>query len=175
MEMLFSNSPRLLIRPYCSADLVEYYHAFNKEITKYQYPDPFPSLEAAQELLDDFVLQMNRGEMLELVLLSPSGEFLGSMEAHGLKEQAPELGIWLKAEAQGQGYGYEALSRLIAYLNETGKYPYYIYEADRRNLPSIRLARKFSCTQAGYQEITTDSGKQLCLQEYHIQMDPPCR
>lgn len=106
--------------------------------------------------------------MLEMVLLARDGAFLGSIEVFGLKEETPEIGLWLKKSAQGAGFGYEALKRMIDYLNSTKKYSYYIYEADVRNIPSIRLAEKFKFEKGGYEEITTESGKTLMLQCYRI-------
>jgi RimJ/RimL family protein N-acetyltransferase len=76
--------------------------------------------------------------------------------------------LWLKKSAQGTGLGYEALRKMIEYLNSTQKYQYYIYEADIRNIPSIRLVEKFEFDKGGYEEITTDSGKTLKLQSFRI-------
>lgn len=106
--------------------------------------------------------------MLEMVLLDQDGEFLGSIEVFGLKEETPEVGLWLKKSAQGAGFGYEALRKMIEYLNSTKKYQYYIYEADIRNTPSIRLAERFEFEKGGYEELTTESGKTLKVQCYHI-------
>ena len=111
---------------------------------------------------------MARGNMLELVILTHGGEFLGSMEAFGLREKTPELGLWLKRAAQGRGYAQEAMRALLDALNARGAYPYYLYEVDVRNLPSIHLVEKFRFEKGGYEEITTQSGKLLKLQTYHV-------
>lgn len=162
------KTDRLLIQPFSNTYLEDYYKEFTDEITKYQYPDRFPDMETANQFVSGFVADMERGDMLELVILAHDGEFLGSMEVFGLREEAPEVGLWLKKNAQGAGYGYEALKAVIEYLNETKKYPYYIYEVDVRNTPSIRLAEKFQCEKGGCEEITTESGKKLKLQTYRI-------
>ena len=36
--------------------LDDYYHNFDKEITQYQYPDPFDSLESARKCLQEFII-----------------------------------------------------------------------------------------------------------------------
>ena len=64
--------------------------------------------------------------------------------------------------------GYEALKGLLDHLNATGKYQYYIYEVDVRNVASIRLVEKFHFEKGGCEEITTESGKMLTLQTYHV-------
>ncbi len=162
------NTQRLAIRPFSKAFLADYYQEFTDEITKYQYPDSFPHIEAADRVMSGFVRDMKQGEMLELVILTQGGEFLGSMEVFGLKEDTPEVGLWLKRSAHGAGYGREALRGLLDHLNQTGKYRYYIYEADVRNTPSIRLIEKFLVEKGGCEDITTDSGKHLTLQTYRI-------
>lgn len=168
MPVFALKTERLVIQPFTHAYLEDYYQEFTDEITKYQYPDSFPDVETANQLVSGFVADMNRGEMLELVILTRDGVFLGSLEVFGLREETPEIGLWLKKSAHGQGYGYEALKAVIDSLNATKRYLYYLYEADVRNTPSIRLAQKFQCKKDGLEEITTESGKKLMLQTYRI-------
>ena len=162
------RTQRLVLRPYEPAFLEDYFQEFTEEIVKYQYPDPFPDMEAAGQALSGLARDMEAGDMLELVILSQSGEFLGSAEVFGLREEDPELGLWLKSAAQGAGYGYEALRAVVDYLNGLGKYRHYIYEADVRNIPSLRLAEKFRFEKGELQEVATESGKKLVLQVYRI-------
>ena len=170
MELIL-KTPRLTIQPYSHAFLEEYNAEFTDEITKYQFPDSFPDIGAANTVMSNFVKQMEHGEMLELVILSHSGEFLGGMEVFGLTEKTPELGLWLKRSAQGNGYAYEALKALVDYLNATGKYQSYLYEVDARNAASIHLLQKFPHERCGCEEVKTQSGKTLILEKYHILAD----
>lgn len=162
------RTERLTIVPFELKYLNDYYNGFDKEITKYQYPDPFDSAEAAETLLQEFIDEMDRGEMLFLAILDPNGEFAGGLEVHGLAEEYPELGIWLKKDFQGKGYAYEALRSVLQYLNQTCQKEWYVYEADIRNKPSIGLVAKFSCHKEELDEFTTESGKELKLQRYLI-------
>ena len=162
------RTQRLIIKPYQPEYLEDYYREFTQKITQYQYPDPFPDPETADQVLSGFAREMEQDEMLELAVLSREGEFLGSVEVFGLKEEAPELGLWLKSAAQGAGYGYEALRAVLDYLNGLNKYRHYIYEADVRNIPSLALAEKFRHEAGDCEEITTQSGKRLSLRAYRI-------
>lgn len=159
---------RLTIKPLTLSYIEPYHKEFTPEVTRYQYPDPFPDLETANAVLPGFMEDMERGDMLELVILDPRDGFLGSAEVFGLREEAPELGIWLKSSAQGLGYGREALEGLLGYLDGLGRYSYYIYEADERNLPSIRLAERFPHEKGGLEKVSTESGKELMLRTYRI-------
>lgn len=162
------KTERLTIQPFSNSFLEEYYKEFTDEITKYQYPDSFSNIDMANQIVSEFVKDMEQGNMLELVILTQEGEFIGSMEAFGITKETPEIGLWLKRSAHGKGYGYEALRGLLDHLNATGKYQYFIYEVDVRNVPSIRLVEKFRFEKSGYEEITTESGKTLKLQTYYI-------
>ncbi|MDE6219455.1 MAG: GNAT family N-acetyltransferase [Lachnospiraceae bacterium] len=162
------QTARLTIVPFDLKYLNDYYLGFDEEITQYQYPDPFGSLEAAEALLGEFMDEMNQGEMLFLAILDKDGEFAGGLEVHGLAEEYPELGIWLKKEFQGKGYAYEALYHIIQYLNQAGQKKWYVYEADIRNKSSIGLVAKFAYRKEGIDEFTTESGKELKLQRYLI-------
>lgn len=162
------RTERLAIVPFELKYLNDYYQGFDEEITQYQYPDPFDSAESAETLLREFIDEMNRGEMLFLAILGQKGAFAGGFEVHGLAEEYPELGIWLKKDFQGKGYAYEALCSVLQYLNQACQKEWYVYEADIRNKPSIGLAAKFSYRKEGIDEFTTESGKELKLQRYLI-------
>ncbi len=162
------QTERLLLRPFCDADLEPYCAEFTQEVTKYQYPDPFPDRDTAKAVMSGFVADMKQGKMLELVILSPDGTFLGSLEAFDLMGQTPELGLWLKRSARGKGYGCEALKGLIDALNATGAYSSYRYCVDIRNAASVRLVEKFHGKKKEFERVTTSSGKVLFSQTYSI-------
>lgn len=162
------KSQRLIIVNFSNEYLEDYFTEFTDEITQFQYPDSFKDIQAAEQLVSHFVAEMQRGEMLEMVILTPGGEFIGSIEAFGIKGETPEVGLWIKKSAQGLGYGREALTAMLSYLSAEEKYQYFIYEADVRNQKSLRLVESFDCEKKGCEDVTTESGKKLRLQTYHI-------
>ncbi|WP_148401693.1 GNAT family N-acetyltransferase [Clostridium sp. Marseille-P299] len=162
------KTERLVIQPYSHDYLEDYFKEFTDEITKFQYPDSFSNIESARKLVSEFLMEMEKGNMLELVILSQQGEFLGSMEAFNIKEKTPEVGLWIKKSAHGKGYGYEALKALIEYLDSKQKYKYYVYEVDIKNTQSLHLVNKFLYNKGNYNEVITESGKKLTLDTYFI-------
>lgn len=52
------KTERLSIEPFDIKYLKDYFDGFNQEITKFQWPDPFPDMDSArivlQDLLDEF-------------------------------------------------------------------------------------------------------------------------
>ena len=110
------KSERISIVPFEMKYLNNYFRGFNAEITKFQWPDPFESIEDARYILQEFLNEMDREETLLFSILSMNDEFLGSVEIHGLTEDCPELGIWIIESQQNKGYAYEALNAVLAYV-----------------------------------------------------------
>lgn len=162
------RTERLRIVPFEMEYLEEYDSEFNEEITKYQYPDPFESITAAKEGLQEFIHLMDRDEMLFLSVLTPEGDFVGGVEVHGLREQCPELGIWIKKRLQRKGYAYEALASVIEFAADNYHKEWFAYEADIRNEGSMKLVEKFNYRKEGIDEFETETGKSLILQRFLI-------
>lgn len=161
---------RLRIVPFVMRYLEEYYSEFNKEITKYQYPEPFKTLTDAKEGLQEFIDLMNQDKMLFLSILTPDGNFVGGVEVHGLQEQYPEIGIWIKKQLQQKGYAFEALSSVLKFTDNNFHKDWYVYEADIRNIGSLKLVEKFHYKKEEVNEFVTETGKSLILQRFLIKI-----
>ncbi len=170
MEISMIKSERINIVPFEMKYLNHYFSGFNAKITKFQWPDPFESIEDARSMLQDFLNEMDREETLLFSILSKDDDFLGSVEIHGLAEDCPELGIWIIEQQQNKGYAYEALNAVLGYVCSKYDKSEFYYEADIRNTGSIKLLRKFDekyeIIEQGFERLTTDSGKDLELQGY---------
>lgn len=158
------------IEPFDMKYLSDYYNEFDAEITKYQWPDPFESIDDAKELLQEFIDEMGRDETLFLSVLSDTDEFLGSVEVHGLDEDCPELGVWIKKSEWGKGYAYQALKAALDIAKSKYGKNEFFYEADTRNVGSRKLLDKFrdeyDIEAQAAEALTTDSGKELKLQGF---------
>ena len=164
------KTERLNIVPFEMKYLNNYFNEFNAEVTKYQWPNPFESIEDARTTLQEFINEMDAGETLILSILSKNEEFLGSVEVHALNEDCPELGIWILTSEQNKGYAYEALNSVLEYVHTNYNKSAFYYEADIRNIGSIKLLYKFNgkyeIIEQGLEKLTTDFGKYLELQGY---------
>ncbi len=164
------KSERTNIVPFEMKYLNHYFSGFNAEITQFQWPDPFESIEDTRSMLQEFLNEMDREETLLFSILSKEDDFLGSVEIHGLAEDCTELGIWIIEPQQNKGYAYEALNAVLDYVRSKYDKREFYYEADIRNTGSIKLLRKFGeryeIIERGFERLTTDSGKVLELQGY---------
>ena len=158
---------KIRIIPFDMKYLEDYYKNFNEEITKYQWPDPFETIEDARALLQDFLDEMEKEETLVFAVVDTDERFVGSVETHGLSDECPELGVWIIESEQGKGYAYEALKYILDYANSKYGKTEFFYEADVRNTGSNKLLSKFADSYEiealDTEELVTDSGKELKL------------
>ncbi len=162
------SSDRLRIRSIQKKYIPVYYRELDEEITKYQYPDPFENVETAEKVLGDFMQGQKEGRDIFCVMLDQKGNFVGSVEAHGIDTSSPEVGIWIAREQQGKGYGEEGIRRIMEFVRKNRSVRYFIYEADYRNQASVRLVEKLGGEKTEQNEITTVSGKHLVLDMYLV-------
>ena len=88
------------------------------------------------------------------------------------------LDVWIIQTEQNKGYAYEALHVVLDYVRTKYEKTAFFYEADVRNTGSIKLLYKFDeeyeITERGFERLTTDSGKELELQSYILNMRQCC-
>ena len=135
------KTSRLKLLPTSPEFAEDMFKEFTAEVTRYMGPSPSKSIDETLKFIEDSLECMRQGDHLQFVILNrESGEFLGCCGLHGQgKPQTPELGIWIKACAHGNGYGKEAIFGLKRWADENLKYEYLIYPVDRRNQASIRI------------------------------------
>lgn len=142
---------------------------FTDKVTKWMWP----SAPKTQEQINQHILEqqqaMFKGEELALLVLKKeTQEFLGCIAIHALNTATPEMGIWLKEEAHGQGYGFEALSLLKNWANENLSFDYLKYPVEKNNIPSQALAKKLGGKVEAEYIKKSESGKILDEVEYRF-------
>lgn len=141
---------------------------FTPTVTRWMWPSAPKTLEQITEHIRTKQAAMSRGEELAMVVLTNASEFIGYIAIHQLNTRTPELGIWLRETAQGKGYGFEALSLLIQWANETLTFDYLKYPVAKENTASRALIEKLGGEIATEYQKTSESGKILDEFEYRI-------
>ena len=153
--------------------VVPVFDHFTAEVTRYMVPRPPRTLGEARDMVADTVDAMRVGHHLSLAVCSRNqGEFLGCLALNGIGTPTPELGIWLKGTAQGQGIATEALGSLLAWYQKHYSVDGYVYPADCRNLASCRLAQRLGGRLARRYMERSLNGYDLQVAEFWI---PPVR
>jgi RimJ/RimL family protein N-acetyltransferase len=161
-------SERITLIPLNETHFNDYQREFIKEITKFQYPDPFSNSEEAERVLSEFIQMRLEGSALVCTITDSVGRFIGNVEAHSIDTSRPEVGVWIAQKYQRQGYAYEALMGMMEFLRLHSGVEYFIYEADVRNEGSMRLIKKLKGAKQEHESFLTESGKQLELDIFFI-------
>jgi RimJ/RimL family protein N-acetyltransferase len=163
------ETERLRLVPTSEDYAREVFTQFTPAVTKLMYPAPAHAIEETLAFLRGARAKILAGVELQLVILSlEDEEFLGHAGIHHIDTRTPEVGIWLKLDAQGEGFGREAVRGLCAWALENLEFDYLKYAVDRRNLPSRRIPEALGGQiEAEYEEIN-EAGETLDLVEYRL-------
>lgn len=134
------ESERLIQRPIKEEDASEIFKYFTDEVTKYMYPKKPEKIEETLSFIKQAIEGMRANTNLQLVILKKeTGEFIGCAGLHKIGQDDPELGVWTKKEAHGNGYGLEAMTAIINWAKQNLEYKYLKYPVDKRNFASRRI------------------------------------
>ena len=147
----------------------EVFPNFTAEITTFMFPAPAKTIDETEDFLRSARAATAAGEELQVVVLhGQTGELLGHGGLHNLDSRSPELGIWIKKSAHGNGYGMEAVAGLADWACANLKFDYLVCPVDRRNVPSRRIPEALGGVVAAEYTQTNASGNLLDLLEYRI-------
>jgi RimJ/RimL family protein N-acetyltransferase len=98
---------RIAPKPISEEYARDIFRNFSSEVTRYMVPKPPDRIEETLDFIRSSRDGMKRDDILQFVVADKkSGEFLGCCGPHGHeKPKTPELGIWIKIAAHGNGYG----------------------------------------------------------------------
>lgn len=144
-------------------------NSFTPEIAKYMGPQPTGELKDIITFISTGMDGLKFGTNLQMVIVSKKKrEFIGCVGLHNLLTQKPELGIWVKKDAHGNGYGMEAINGLIKWARKNLVFDYLRYPVDRNNFSSRRIPEhNKGVIMKEYKEIN-DIGNELDIVEYWI-------
>ena len=148
------------------------FHEFTEEVTTYMIPSPAENIEQTRNFIATSIRGIKSGYNLQFVVVSKTtGEFLGNCGLHGEnKTKTPEIGIWLKKNAHGKGYGREAVNTLVNWSSNNIDLDYFIYPVDRRNIPSRKIPESLGGQIFREYHETTSIGKTLDIVVYKIEV-----
>ena len=146
------------------------FQEFTNEITTYMFPSPSENIGGTQDFIVTSRRDIEAGNNLQFVVVSKTTEeFLGNCGLHGQGQvRKPELGIWLKKNAHGKGYGREAVHTLVNWSKNNIDFDYFIYPVDRRNTASRKIPESLDGQIVEDYQVKTPTGKILDLVVYKI-------
>lgn len=134
------ETERLLLKP-VSLEYVEMiFSEFTEEITVFMFPSSPKDISETEKYIIDSTKKLISGDDLGISIFNKkTGEFLGNGGIHDLKTKTPELGIWIKKSAHGNGFGREAVAGLKRWADQNLKYDYLLYPVVKENIASRKI------------------------------------
>jgi [ribosomal protein S5]-alanine N-acetyltransferase len=163
------ESERLLLHPISRKYREDIFREFTVDITLYMYPQPAKDISETDKFITDSVEELSAGTTLQLVILKKIGnEFLGCAGLHHLNRKNPELGIWVKRSAHGNGFGREAIDAIKKWADENLDYEYLKYPVAEENNASRKIPESLRGKVFEEKTKTMPSGKIYKMFEYRI-------
>jgi aminoglycoside 6'-N-acetyltransferase len=152
---IYFETPRLILRPFKNEDILPFSrYRSDPEVAKYQGWDiPFTIEQAAK-----FVREMKAkipgeaGQWYQIAIeLKSSSKMIGDCAFHRFAQDPAqaEIGFTLAQDFHGQGYGTEAIFRLLEYLFVDLNLHRVRANCDPQNIASIRLLQKVGMRHEG--------------------------
>jgi len=144
------HTDRLILQPVSDEFKFDIWREFTTEVTKYMPFTPDGDIKVTenfiyrsnQELIDNKSIQF-------CILKKDSNEFLGVCGLHNyIDTKAVEIGLWLKINVHGIGYGTEVVRALIIFAEKNLDIEYLFYPVDKDNKASRNIPEKLNFFQA---------------------------
>lgn len=146
------------------------YREFNEKITLYMVPEPPQNINETHTFIENSIEGMKNQKELVLAIINDQEEFLGCCGLHGRdKWNTPELGIWLKQDAQGKKYGQMAINALFKWASKNIIFEYLIYPVDKENSASRKIPESLGGIIYSEAKVKTHSGNILDEVIYKIE------
>jgi RimJ/RimL family protein N-acetyltransferase len=163
-------SERLILRPVQEQDAEVIFSTFTEKITIYMLPKAPEKIQDTLNFIRASQTGMDQGrELVCSILDKRDQQFLGCCGLHARPSwPEPELGIWIRAEAHGHGYGREAVQTLTAWGFANLRADYLVYPVDRNNLPSRAIPESMQGRVFAEKKVATQRGTWLDEVIYRI-------
>jgi RimJ/RimL family protein N-acetyltransferase len=144
MMRLFIRSARLQLSSFTMADAEDVFYCITPRVARYMRWEPPKSL-SEYKASRQARLQADDGSDLSLVVRrNDTMECFGIAGLDGVDQPTPELGIWLKEAAHGQGYGLEAVRAVAEWAAQNLGKKQFLYPVAVENVSSRRIAEKLN-------------------------------
>lgn len=135
------ESNRLSIRPFAASDADATFSCITPSLTRFMAWDPPACRADFDSVWQSWLPAIDDGsDFVFAVRQRNDGGFLGLAGLHRVRTESPELGIWIREECHGQGFGREAVCAVAQWASRTLGAESFIYPVAEQNFPSRRIA-----------------------------------
>ena len=134
-------SQRLSIEPFCEQDAVESFSCISPSLTRYMSWEPPASLEEYAQVWGRWLPAIADGSDIVFTVRERVGaRFTGLVGLHHTGSETPELGIWIREDKHGLGFGGEAVQAVVQWASQWVVAKYFIYPVAMQNRASRGIA-----------------------------------
>ena len=140
-EMIVIQSPRLQLHQFEMADAEEVFACITPKIARFMSWEPPTRSEYVARC--EARLQAPELNTFSFVIRRrDSKECLGMAAVEQCDTESPELGLWMKESAHGQGFGREVVAAIAEWAHKTLDKKSFIYPVAVQNIASRRIAER---------------------------------
>ena len=137
-------STRTVAKPFTPEDATEVFDCISPRITRLVTWEPPATLADFEDVWRTWLPSIEDLSDLHLVARNRRDDrCLGIVGLHALQSGRPELGIWLRQDVHGMGFGRELIGAARAWASENVPVEYFEYPVAEENLASRRIAEAY--------------------------------
>src|ERR1051326_5035288 len=140
--MIVIQSSRLQLSQFQITDAEEVFACITPAITRFMRWEP-PSWSEYLARCERRVQAPEPNTLSFVIRRRDSNECLGMTAIEDIDRPSPELGLWIKESAHGQGFGREVVAALAAWAHKNLGKESFIYPVAVQNTASRRIAEGF--------------------------------
>ena len=135
------QSSRLILKPFEETDADEIYGCITHSLTRYMSWEPPKDRAHFAEICQTWIRNIADDSDYVFVIRNKSNNhFLGLSGFHQNRGDYPELGIWIREDQHGYGFGREAVTAVVEWASINFDQESFIYPVAMENYPSRRIA-----------------------------------
>lgn len=162
------KTERLLLRPISLSDSKVIFKSFTSSVARHMTPKPAQHISETESFISCAIKAYHEGRDIQLVIEKDS-EFLGLIGLHSRKgPRTPEIGLWLKEEAWGFGYGNESVLALIDWARNNIYLDEFVYPVDKKNERSKRIPVRLGAKLVSQYKGQRGWAEDLEIEEYRF-------
>ncbi|RZG74094.1 GNAT family N-acetyltransferase [Acinetobacter sp. WCHAc060025] len=152
-EKIVIQSSRITLKPFTAHDADESYVCITPTLTRFMSWEPPENRQVYDGIWQGWIQHIAEGsEYVFVIRHTESEEFLGLGGFHDVHSRTPELGIWIREDRHGAGYGKEAVTAIANWASANFDFEHFIYPVAIENHVSCRIAESLNgiamyCTQ----------------------------
>ena len=135
------ESARLSIKPFTADDADAAFPCITPSLTRFMSWEPAASRAEFDSIWRSWLPKIADGaDFVFAIRQRKDAQFLGLVGLHHVGNASPELGIWIREDCHGQGFGREAVGLVAQWASQALAVASFIYPVAEANQQSRRIA-----------------------------------